>query len=234
MTISTNFSVNSKLTEVINKTKHTNSENLKPEKFESKTKDSLINTTNKSKNEAKIIDFDKLSQVENKSSEKNLSIVERISESAMEDADNKVSYKDKAILDYGNLACAYAVSHMLNKLPEFKSVNQMECARLAQTLQKKGFDPVYNPKLPEKKEVSDFREGDVVFFPRETEQYGLKKMGHVGIVSKDKTTGELMLVNNCYSGSYQGGQFIVENGVKAVSLEKYLSERNVSMILRHK
>ncbi|MFN8670778.1 MAG: hypothetical protein U0457_01690 [Candidatus Sericytochromatia bacterium] len=167
----------------------------------------------------------------------------KIAESALKAVEEKISYKDIELLDYGNLACAKSISDILNRLEEFDNINNkkdgikdIECAKLSQTLLKKGFSQFYSTKTPTKLDSSNFKEGDIVFFPRETEQYGLKNMGHVGIVAKDKETGKLVLVNNGYSKDFdQEGKPTNSYSpkVNADSLEDYLKSREVTMILRY-
>lgn len=222
------------LTENKTETKQTNSNNT----------DSLRTTIKKGKAES-LIKFDDttpINKIENNSNQNKLSVVDKISQSAQKNYENKISYKDVKALDNGNLACAKAVSDILNSVDDLKNpklkkdtINETECMSLSKKLQTKGFNAVFNPKEAEKLDTSSFKEGDVVFFPRETEQWGLKKMGHVGIISKDKDTGNLVLIHNGWIAEKdENNKFKTDVRVISVSLEKYLDERNVSMILRHK
>ena len=59
-------------------------------------------------------------------------------------------------------------------------------------------------------------------------------MGHVGVITQNKETGELMLVHNGYAIFKEANKFQSESRVLSVPLAKYLEERDVSIILRHK
>lgn len=171
----------------------------------------------------------------------NNKITDDIKKFAKEAVDNKKNYRDDKFLDNGNLACAKAISDILNnveglKNPKIKkdNINESECVALSKKIQTKGFKPVFNPEKAEKPDLSNFKEGDVVFFPRETEQWGVKKMGHVGIISKDEN-GDLTIVHNGRAVTNKDGKVNVEPvGVISQKLKDYLLLHDVSMIMRHK
>src|SRR5205085_1254858 len=70
-----------------------------------------------------------------------LSLGEQIAENAEDDAEAGKQYRLKS-LEYGNLACAYTVSRILDRTRLDKQVDSAECNTLAAQLKKSGFAQV--------------------------------------------------------------------------------------------
>ncbi|GIW22484.1 MAG: hypothetical protein KatS3mg068_1491 [Candidatus Sericytochromatia bacterium] len=86
----------------------------------------------------------------------------------------------QASLDYGNLACAHAVSQALKNVPGLENIYSAECNSLARQLEKNGFVKVYSNGYKPLKGKINYKPGDIVFFTRS----GKAGYGHVGIVSE--------------------------------------------------
>lgn len=100
----------------------------------------------------------------------------------------------QASLDYGNLACAYAVSQALKGVPGLEKVGSAECNDLANQLSKNGFTKVYNNGYKPLQGNVQYKAGDVVFFTRKNKD----GYGHVGIVS-EVVNGVPYMVHNSSS-----------------------------------
>lgn len=123
------------------------------------------------------------------------SLAEQLAEEAVKDIGNQYRHK---YLDYGNLACAHTVSRVLDNFPDLTSVDSNEVNDLVRQLKAEGgFQQVAGdarkPKTPVGK--VDYQPGDVVVFSR-----GKKAgYGHVGIVSRVREDGTVMMVHNSSS-----------------------------------
>jgi len=100
----------------------------------------------------------------------------------------------QANLDYGNLACAHAVSQALKNVPGLENIYSAECNSLAKQLEKSGFTKAYSNGYSPLKGKIDYKPGDVVFFTRN----GKIGYGHVGIVS-EVVNGVPYMVHNSSS-----------------------------------
>lgn len=100
----------------------------------------------------------------------------------------------QASLDYGNLACAYAVSQMLKTVPGLQNVGSAECNELARQLEKNGFTKAYSNGYKPLQSNVQYKAGDVVFFTRKNKN----GYGHVGVVS-EVVNGVPYMVHNSSS-----------------------------------
>lgn len=100
----------------------------------------------------------------------------------------------QASLDYGNLACAHAVSQALKGVTGLENVYSAECNTLAKQLEKSGFTKAYNNGYKPLNGRVNYQPGDVVFFTRN----GKNGYGHVGIVS-EVVNGVPYMVHNSSS-----------------------------------
>lgn len=98
----------------------------------------------------------------------------------------------QASLDYGNKACAYAVSQMLKTTPGFEGISSAECNELARQLKSKGFSKAYDNGFKQITTKIDYKPGDVVFFTRSNKQ----GYGHVGMVAEVKNGVPYMIHNS--------------------------------------
>jgi hypothetical protein len=109
-----------------------------------------------------------------------LSLGEQIADQAREDAQAGKKYR-QAFLDYGNLACAYTVSRILDHTRLDDSADSAECNTLAAQLKKSGFTQVAgDKKLKPVAKNFEYREGDIIFFTRKNKA----GFGHVGVIAK--------------------------------------------------
>lgn len=97
-----------------------------------------------------------------------------------------------ASLDYGNKACAYAVSQMLKTTKGFENIGSAECNELARQLQANGFQKAYSNGFKPIKVNVEYKAGDVVFFTRNNKN----GYGHVGIVAEVKNGVPYMIHNS--------------------------------------
>lgn len=95
-------------------------------------------------------------------------------------------------LDYGNLACAYAVTQVIKQVSGLENLGSSECNTLASQLSKNGFKKAYGSGYSPIKGYVDYKPGDIVFFTRS----GKKGYGHVGVVSEVKNGVPYMVHNS--------------------------------------
>jgi len=92
----------------------------------------------------------------------------------------------QASVSYGTLACAYAASQALKKVPGLQNVGSAECNELAKQLENNGFSRL---------STKNYKAGDVVFFTRKDKA----GFGHVGIVAEVKNGIPYMVHNSSSS-----------------------------------
>lgn len=97
-----------------------------------------------------------------------------------------------ANLDYGNKACAYAVSQMLKTTKGFENIGSAECNELARQLKANGFQKTYGTNFTPIKGKIEYKAGDVVFFTRSNKN----GYGHVGMVAEVKDGIPYMIHNS--------------------------------------
>lgn len=141
-----------------------------------------------------------------------MSLGERIADNARDDAEAARSYR-QPWLDYGNKACAYAVSRIFDRTRMDKSVDSAECNALSRQLEQSGFDLIAGGRSGRSiTSPVNYKEGDVVFFKR-----GKKAgFGHVGVISKIEN-GRVYMVHNS-SSRRQVVQIPLDNYTKPVAV----------------
>lgn len=97
-----------------------------------------------------------------------------------------------AYLDYGNKACAYAVSQMLKTTQGFEGISSAECNDLAKQLKSHGFKKAYDNGYKPISGKIDYKPGDIVFFTRKNKD----GYGHVGMVAEVKNGIPYMIHNS--------------------------------------
>ncbi|MGV3526133.1 MAG: CHAP domain-containing protein [Candidatus Sericytochromatia bacterium] len=141
-----------------------------------------------------------------------MSLGERIADNARDDAEAARSYR-QPWLDYGNKACAYAVSRIFDRTRLDTSVDSAECNALSRQLEQSGFDLIAGGRSGRSITTPvSYKEGDVVFFKR-----GKKAgFGHVGVISKIEN-GRVYMVHNS-SSRRQVVQIPLDNYTKPVAV----------------
>jgi len=124
------------------------------------------------------------------------SLAEKIAEEALSDVGKQ--YRQK-YLGYGNLACAHTVSRVFDNFPELTSVDANEVNDLVRQMKSKGgFTQVAGQASRPRSPVpsnTEYKPGDVVTFARGKKQ----GYGHVGVISRIREDGTVMMVHNSSS-----------------------------------
>lgn len=124
------------------------------------------------------------------------SLADQIAEEALKDVGNQ--YR-QGYLGGGRLACAHTVSRVLDNFPELTSVESNEVNSLVSQLKSEaGFTLVAgdaNRPQTTVRGFDDYQPGDVVVFSRPRK----RGYGHVGIISRIREDGTVMMVHNSSS-----------------------------------